>query len=251
MYVEVTPHGSFKQGYTELTTNITGYFGEKNVNFKAGKRMQSFDLKVPLMGYPRLFPFDNYDTLFEVYLKSGDKANEAPVPLHITIFGSVQTLDFHTAITRPNPDDHTVLFTIQTNRTAITVVFSIYIMTVMWCLAITISTLAFQIAVSRRQVPPGLLVSGVSMMFALPALRNAQPGIPSLGCASDALAFFWCIIIVAFCAVNNILLSVVRVEKKRKPAPEPEPAPESPRTKKRNSLIFPVVVADVEHAPAE
>jgi hypothetical protein len=35
-------------------------------------------------------------------------------------------------------------------------------------------------------------------LFAIPQLRNVQPGIPSIGCAADTLSFFWCMALIAF-----------------------------------------------------
>ncbi|KAJ1652395.1 hypothetical protein IWQ61_007260 [Dispira simplex] len=178
LYAELNPYGKYKQGYSELTINVTGYYSEKNMAFKKGKRMQSFDLAVPTMGYPRLYPFDDYDITFEIYLKEGDLKfdSDISVPIRLTFFGSIQSFKFE-------------IFTVV--RTNITLFFPLFIMLVMWFLAFTMSTLAYQIGISRRDASSGLLNAGIGMLFALPALRNSQPGVPALGCALDVSSFLW------------------------------------------------------------
>ena len=36
-----------------------------------------------------------------------------------------------------------------------------------------------------------------AVLFAIPQLRNVQPGIPSIGCASDTVGFFWNMALIA------------------------------------------------------
>ncbi|KAJ1953440.1 hypothetical protein IWQ62_005989 [Dispira parvispora] len=146
-----------------------------------------------MRGYPRLYPFDDYETIFEIYLKEGDNKldDEVSVPIRLTVFGSIQSFKFETQLQVSPDGDHSVAISINAVRTKITLFFTLFIMLVMWSLAFTMSTLAYQIGISRRNVSPALLNVGISMMFALPALRNSQPGVPALGCASDALSFLW------------------------------------------------------------
>ncbi|KAJ1923690.1 hypothetical protein IWQ60_005716 [Tieghemiomyces parasiticus] len=244
-YIMLQPQGKYRRGYAELTMNVTANFASKGKTFKVGRRMESFDLSVPLTGHERLFPFDTYDSNFAVYLREGNQENGTAIPLRTTLYGSIQTLDFDTVISQGSPGEHIVYFSMAVARTKITLFFSIYICILQWALALAISTLAFQVAITRRQIPPALLTCGTSLLFALPALRNSQPGIPALGCASDILAYFWCLIIVAFSAVSNLLLTVVRKEKVKKDDKASDKAPDTapPERPTMGPIIVPVDVS--------
>jgi Domain of unknown function (DUF4436) len=55
----------------------------------------------------------------------------------------------------------------------------------------------------RLQVDVAALVTGaVSVLFALPAVRNNMPGAPPLGAIMDFAVYFWCIII----SISHILV---------------------------------------------
>ena len=43
------------------------------------------------------------------------------------------------------------------------------------------------------------------MLFALPAVRNVQPGSPPIGCTSDFMAFFWALALVSSASLILIL----------------------------------------------
>ncbi|KAI9296130.1 hypothetical protein K502DRAFT_323945 [Neoconidiobolus thromboides FSU 785] len=92
-------------------------------------------------------------------------------------------------------------------------IFSIFVMIVMWGLSIALFVFTYDIIISRRDIPPPLLAVGISMLFALPALRNSQPGIPIIGCLADIAAFFWCMAIIAICSMMNIFAFALRWRK--------------------------------------
>ncbi|KAJ1977228.1 hypothetical protein H4R33_006257, partial [Dimargaris cristalligena] len=210
-YVTAEPHGKYHRGHSELNSTVTAYFGAKEVVFDKDKKMQAIDLPIPILGYPRLFPFDSYSGSFEISLSevNVDQGNATvAVPFRLSVYSNVQSITVITGLSIvPNYED-IVLADLLIKRTSVTVGFSIVIMTVMWGLALTLTTLAFQILIIRRDFNGPLLTAGITMMFSLPALRNSQPGVPAFGCASDMLSFFWCLFMIAVSAIS-ILLSVV------------------------------------------
>ena len=46
------------------------------------------------------------------------------------------------------------------------------------------------------------------MLFALPNVRNTQPGNPPYGCTSDVVGFFWNILLVAVSGVSLLAVFV-------------------------------------------
>ncbi|KAI9297592.1 hypothetical protein K502DRAFT_284153, partial [Neoconidiobolus thromboides FSU 785] len=88
-------------------------------------------------------------------------------------------------------------------------VFSIFISLIMWSLAISLSIVTFDVVINRRE-NPAFLAMGTTILFAITNLRNVQPGSPPMGCLSDILGFFWCISIIALCAMVNIFAFSLR-----------------------------------------
>ncbi|KAJ1983330.1 hypothetical protein H4R34_001353 [Dimargaris verticillata] len=215
IYVTPTPYGDLANKRLELTKNITAYFAFQSYTFPSGNIMQSFDLTVPLIGYPRMYPFDSYETFYEVSFvdtdsSSDDGRDKLAVPIRVTVYGSVQSLSFNTSAHLVDNSPNAFNFDIVTSRTRTTMFFSVFIMLVMWGLSLTLLMLAYQVLIERREVPPPLMVVGVSMLFALPPLRNSQPGVPNVGCASDALSYFWCLFIIAMCSITIIQTFIMR-----------------------------------------
>ncbi|KAJ1973938.1 hypothetical protein H4R35_003858 [Dimargaris xerosporica] len=203
VYVTAVPFGKYARTgrlQTELKVNVAGNFGSKNVDFKAGQKMKAVDLAVPLLGYPRMYPFDGYETALDVMLTDtsltsnttdGSSPIDDTIPLQLQFYGSIQSLVLHPDLKAYPDAPNVVLMGLVITRSTVSLVFSIFIMIVMWAMALTVTVMSFQILVNRRQVGDPLITVGATMLFALPALRNSQPGIPTLGCASDILSFFW------------------------------------------------------------
>ncbi|KAJ1983332.1 hypothetical protein H4R34_001355, partial [Dimargaris verticillata] len=222
MYVTAVPFGKYAHTgrlQTELRVSVAGNFGSKNVDFKAGRKMKAVDLAVPLIGYPRMYPFDDYETALDIMLTDSSLSSndtddgsdvDDTIPLRLQFYGTIQSLNLHPKLTTYAEAPNVVLMGLAITRSRISLVFSIFIMIVMWAMALTVTVLSFQILVNRRQVGDPLITVGATMLFALPALRNSQPGIPTLGCASDILSFFWCLFMIAAAAITNILTLVLR-----------------------------------------
>jgi len=90
---------------------------------------------------------------------------------------------------------------LKLSRARSVIVVSIIVMTMMMFLAI--SVLAMTLHATRADAESVLspLSVAIALMFGLPALRNAQPGIPTLGVLGDYVSFLWAEIIVAGSAV--------------------------------------------------
>ncbi|KAI9296123.1 hypothetical protein K502DRAFT_282068, partial [Neoconidiobolus thromboides FSU 785] len=62
---------------------------------------------------------------------------------------------------------------------------------IMWGLSFAILFFTFDVLIHKREVPPPLIGVSLALLFALPGIRNSQPGVPFLGCLSDFISFFW------------------------------------------------------------
>jgi len=61
-----------------------------------------------------------------------------------------------------------------------------------------------------KAVTAPLLAMPILLIFALPALRNVQPGIPTAGAYADVVGFFWNVGLVAIAAVNISITWLIR-----------------------------------------
>ncbi|KAJ9078640.1 hypothetical protein DSO57_1004598 [Entomophthora muscae] len=67
----------------------------------------------------------------------------------------------------------------------------------MWFLALAMLNVAIDILFHHWDVEAGFIAGAFSLVFALPALRDAQPGIPEVGCFMDAIGFLWCLLVIS------------------------------------------------------
>jgi len=61
-----------------------------------------------------------------------------------------------------------------------------------------------------RIVSAPLLAMPIILIFALPALRNVQPGVPAVGAYCDVVGFFWNIGLVSMAAVAISTVWLIR-----------------------------------------
>ena len=57
------------------------------------------------------------------------------------------------------------------------------------------ASVAIAVGSRRRRIEPALLGWGAALIFALPALRGAMPGVPPVGAWIDILVFLWAMLV--------------------------------------------------------
>ncbi|KAI9498102.1 hypothetical protein BDB00DRAFT_950529 [Zychaea mexicana] len=156
------------------------------------------------------YPFDHYSGTFEVYASyANDTAHTIPITFHLK--ASLTSFAFKPTLVDPEPNESDrVSLQIETGRSPTTVGFSIFTCVLMWALSLVLTLFAYQVIIQRRKVDAHACMVGVSMLFAMPALRSAQPGAPEIGCTSDILSFYWNMAIIAIDSIAIIICWVVR-----------------------------------------
>jgi hypothetical protein len=89
------------------------------------------------------------------------------------------------------------------------IVVSVFFMVLMMGLAVSVLLMGIRSA-SGEKIELVPLSLSVSLLFGLPALRNAQPAVPALGAFGDYLSFIWAEQIVAASAVFLIWSWMIR-----------------------------------------
>jgi hypothetical protein len=97
----------------------------------------------------------------------------------------------------------------------------------MMCLAMSLLAMVLQSAAGGKESTLLPLSLSVSLIFGLPALRNAQPNVPPLGAFSDYLSFLWAEFIVASSTVIVIWRWILSAREKKIPEKSDEPKDKS------------------------
>eukprot|EP01124_Arcella_intermedia_P034339 TRINITY_DN8495_c0_g1_i1.p1 TRINITY_DN8495_c0_g1~~TRINITY_DN8495_c0_g1_i1.p1 ORF type:complete len:393 (+),score=52.76 TRINITY_DN8495_c0_g1_i1:90-1268(+) len=183
-----------------------------------------------------------YFSMFEV----GANGTQTRLPLGIAVSGALQgfRIDANTTQFHEIDGADEIGFTFNIRRSQNTIGFSTFITVLMWCISLVVFTIALDTVLASasstrepvpkekllkhpertevesrqiwqkaireyrkvRQVASPLLAMPVALIFALPALRNSQPGIPVVGAYCDVVGFFWN---VALVAISAVLISTV------------------------------------------
>ncbi|KAJ9089919.1 hypothetical protein DSO57_1008018 [Entomophthora muscae] len=127
------------------------------------------------------YPFDAYWKLLSIQTKLKSEV----VPFSLAIKTSNKEFILTHSVFEPNS------FVLSLHRTWLVKFFSIFVNFVMWLLAwgifnVTVDTWHF-----RRSVTGDCIAASFGLIFALPSVREAQPGIPAIGCGIDFVGFMW------------------------------------------------------------
>ncbi|TPX36737.1 hypothetical protein SmJEL517_g01284 [Synchytrium microbalum] len=177
------------------------------VNFAASQPLNGFDSTFTFAeGDPNNYPLDLYLVSLGVIATTVNTTSNStiPIPVAMIIQGALQSWRLHFNLveeqfhlmTSGNLQKSPNL-TVEVIRSYTTKIFSFFTLIVMWALSVAILALAITLWTRDRKVEPPTIVVATSMLFSLPAIRNAQPGAPPVGCTSDVIGFFWCMLIVA------------------------------------------------------
>jgi len=182
-------------------------------------------------GDPNHYPFDVYTIELPYAVSSGDvlsHSNAPFVPWSGYAYGVLQNYRFDVQFV-PQNRTSIVILQVTVTRSATTKGFALFIVVLMWALSITAALIAFQTWFRMRDVPAPLVAVFVSLLFALPAVRNTQPAVPPIGTLLDAVSLFWNMVIVA---CSNIAVMLAYFYQ----CPEPKP-PEHGRTGSTTTLV--------------
>lgn len=205
--------GIYKKGPTypaqDLLMTVNGANVEDSeITFKEGKPMIVPALKFNLIeGKINNYPFDTHIAKVAISLdplasigKKFAPFQVNPVPLKFKFNADVPGFDISY---KPLEENSSIFIYIDVSATRSLPVkfFALVIIVIMWVLSIMALLLALKVMKSGKLPEVGMLSWTGVMLFAFPAIRNAQPGVPPVGTASDFLSFFWTEIIVVVALV--------------------------------------------------
>ncbi|KAG0232430.1 hypothetical protein BGX31_005159 [Mortierella sp. GBA43] len=210
VHFEFTPHGTLAGDDGILSGGISISLFYTTLTFPEGQIMRSVDVTMPYMqGATIDYPFDAYKSYFEI-LANKEKEQLHKIPVSLTFLGMLQSVEFIPKVKLSSDELYKISIEIYTRRSPTTIGFSLFIVLIMWLLSIAIGIIAIQVIQKHRISDEHVLTLGITTLFALPALRETQPGIPAIGCAADVLGFYWNMAIIAISSIMILMASALR-----------------------------------------
>ncbi|KAF9331247.1 hypothetical protein BG006_005888 [Podila minutissima] len=210
VHFEFTPHGTLAGDDGVLIGAVSVSLFYTTLSFPDSQIMRSVDVTMPYMqGATIDYPFDAYKSYFEI-LANKDREQLHRIPVSLTFLGMLQTVEFVPVVHLDPSDTYKISIEIFTKRSPTTIGFSLFIVMIMWALSIAIGIIAIQVIRNHRIPDEHILTLGIATLFALPALRETQPGIPAIGCAADVLGFYWNMAIIAISSIMILMASALR-----------------------------------------
>ncbi len=196
------PVGDYSLDSVTLNKDITIYTnsnsGKNEFIFKKGSRINAFEVTVDMYdGFLMEYPYDKHKAFISLYIVTPEsdstgqiKNKEVSIVKETNFLASIQGYRVTTANEIESSGGYTGL-EIYFERTAAVKMFSQFTMILFWLFTISVALVVFSIVIRNRKVEYSMFAFLSAMLFALPALRNIQPFIPTIGCLSDYVSFFW------------------------------------------------------------
>ncbi|KAJ9088579.1 hypothetical protein DSO57_1021608 [Entomophthora muscae] len=133
-----------------------------------------------------IYPFDEY--MFKSSMSATDAKGQ---PLIISFDIDIEDRDFIIGSQKSEYRGGVLNIEYTFQRRGTVKYMCLIIFALIWLLSLAMINIAIDTAIYRRDTPPLLILSGFQIIFALPTLRESQPGIPDFGCILDLIGFFW------------------------------------------------------------
>jgi len=210
------PVGIYSNDSMTLSRDVKFYTnsisGNTEYSFSKGSMINPFEVTVDMFdGYLMKYPYDKHSAYFNLYVATPGKDSvgnilydEIPIIKETNFLTSINGYRIDSVQEIEHSGGYTGLL-IKMERTYAVKMFAGFIMLIFWLISISIVLVMFSIVVRKRKIDFSMFAFLTAMLFALPALRNMQPFIPSIGCYSDYISFFWAEGIVAIALVVSVV----------------------------------------------
>ncbi|KAJ3079559.1 hypothetical protein HK102_003696 [Quaeritorhiza haematococci] len=194
--------------------DFTLVLGDREMPFRKDALFPRQEITLGILeGLPTKYPMDVYKSEFVMAAYRTVNGTTLPVPVVAETFSALQLFTTNATFSYSylNQTLGSLLVSELTiTRSSISIGVSIFIIIIMWLLSLSLFTLATSIWVRRKKVEATLLGVGTAMLFALPNVRNAQPGIGDVGSIGDVAGYIWNIVLVV--AAGEITLDLCSEE---------------------------------------
>lgn len=216
------PRNQLATKHGEPTQFVCVSYQSTDLQFKAKEEMGAESITVPFSGDINWYPFDTWAGSLTINAHTGPDNTSCKDPLALVpaVLGSTQGFAL-TATVVPgfNDDDSldyseaTVLFTAR--RTRVHQGFSVLMYMVMWGLTLMLTFICCWTWKGGKRVELGIIAMTAALLYALPRVREAQPGIPKMGIIQDLVGYCWQILMIACSLISLMVNFILRKERKK------------------------------------
>lgn len=208
----------------ELRILVNSVNGKAEYVFKKGENLGPIEYTTSLSGGTFKYPDDRYQAYLEVSASSPlwndpqhskdaapDDSEEVPIEVEGYVGvggfqvckGNLQDM-FDKDVQATAPGEFRVVLDMQRSKPV--KLFARFILTLQWMLALAALSVSLRVVIGGRKCELALFTWLTAMLFALPPMRNAMVGVPSIGIYVDFLGFLCCEGLVA-CSLAALVLT--------------------------------------------
>ena len=144
----------------------------RSFHFPEGETMEPVEMTFDYdFGNDVDYPFDQYSGYFEIMASVTGNVT-ATIPISFKLEASVTTYSFTPTLRQFDYATDKIGLKIVAGRSTTTLGFSIFICILMWALSLVIALISYQVVLRGRRVDAHSTMLGITMLFALPALRQ-------------------------------------------------------------------------------
>lgn len=176
---------------------LISYSSNEEFVFKAKQPIRKILITLPLVGTITDYPFDTFQSTLSLgFFKKISDLETVGIPIVLNMQSPIASykLEFFEKPVEDYWSDRTsgnVDRLIQVVRTKSNQFVSVFMMVMMFFIGLTTILITTRILLYQKAIQVYELLFLSILVLVLPALRNAQPGIPGFGVLSDYLSFFW------------------------------------------------------------
>jgi hypothetical protein len=239
----------FRTPSVKLKLYVNNSPGQQEFEFPVGQGMTRIEATVPLEGDLNRYPFDHYESNIWLFVDTppppkapqasqvthdnaplnNDKVDVAeaelaldkdslqknlPVPLSISLAASTPGVKYTGEVIRTK-DSAATRVHLNLTRPFNVVNTSIAVMCLMMGLALSVVAMVVHSIMSSEKSDLLPLSLSITLIFGLPALRNIQPGVPTVGVLGDYFSFIWAELFVAASAIIMMCTWLLRSRKSK------------------------------------
>lgn len=183
-------------------------FEDQVKNLNASNYVSEWTFPLNIFGDPGRYPFDTYTYNISFAFAPSESFTNG-IPIQVIAAGYQTGWQVQYDIQYSNNIFHIAPII---SRNVATKGFSLFVVVLSWILSLCQFFIAVQSVFRNRPIIPPLLAVPAALLFALPSLRNVQPGIPPIGIFLDIAGFYWNMALVAISLIAGCLLFIFQFE---------------------------------------
>ena len=180
---------------SNIVVHVNSYSGARSLKFPKGEPIAAQEIRLFAAGNWSEYPFDNYTGDLEMTAFNGSSSTLTPVPIELS--GESGFAGWSLAVNYPDHTTHPNIASVgfELQRPFVSQGFALLALAMFVLIGIYAASVAIAVGSRRRRIEPALLGWGAALIFALPALRGAMPGVPPVGAWIDILVFLWAMLV--------------------------------------------------------